>query len=126
LYSGAKSISSAQYFGDDAAKKDPEKDARLMKFAGLFRVFLFNKRWKLVNSLRNTGSQAISSADYFDRDETEDLSAGDLARRIAYSATTDLGSLKSIVYDGSKKVRPRFPAISNCCNHLTTVTISFE
>jgi hypothetical protein len=81
-YANAKSISSAQYFGEDQPKHDPEKERRLMKFSG---------------------SSSISSADYYERDEN-DMSAGDLARKLAYATTTDLSQIQSIVYTGSQKL----------------------
>ncbi len=48
-YSKAKSISSDQYFGNDKKEDEYEKNAKMTKFSG---------------------SRAISSADYFERDES--------------------------------------------------------
>jgi len=81
-FSNAKSISSAQYFGEDQQRNDPDKDRRLAKFSG---------------------STSISSAAYYDRDESPDAGT-DLARKLAYSATTDITQLKSIMYDSGVKL----------------------
>lgn len=103
-FSNAKSISSDQYFGNDKNDSNNyEKDMRLSRFQG---------------------ATSISSADYYERDESvtisgmlllfltwpfayiyiTDMSASDVARRIAYNAKTDLGQLSSVVVEGGKKV----------------------
>jgi len=86
-FSNAKSISSDQYFGRDKQETNNyEKDARMARFQG---------------------AQAISSADYFERDETvsvSDMSASDIARRVAYNAKTDLGQLGAVMVEGGKKI----------------------
>jgi len=82
-FAGAKSISSAQYFGEDQKRKDPENERRLSRFSG---------------------ANSISSADYFERDETPEITPEVIARRIAYTAaTTDLNQIKNVVVDGSIK-----------------------
>jgi len=50
------------------------------------------------------GSSAISSADFFERDETEDLTAENLARKLAYTATNDLGQFTNVVVDSGRKI----------------------
>eukprot|EP01113_Clastostelium_recurvatum_P019635 TRINITY_DN2318_c0_g1_i2.p1 TRINITY_DN2318_c0_g1~~TRINITY_DN2318_c0_g1_i2.p1 ORF type:complete len:479 (-),score=160.40 TRINITY_DN2318_c0_g1_i2:960-2396(-) len=86
-FSSAKSISSTQYFGeDDDAGTRAEKDMRLSRFQG---------------------ARAISSADYYERDETtqlSDMSAGDMARKLVYSAKGDAGQIGSMLMEGSKKL----------------------
>eukprot|EP01103_Thecamoeba_quadrilineata_P014264 TRINITY_DN419_c2_g1_i1.p1 TRINITY_DN419_c2_g1~~TRINITY_DN419_c2_g1_i1.p1 ORF type:complete len:442 (-),score=120.86 TRINITY_DN419_c2_g1_i1:162-1487(-) len=85
-FAGAKSISSAQYFGEDEKKRsDPESQRRLAKFSN---------------------ASSISSADYFERDETPDLTPELLARRLAHTAaTTDISQLRNVVLDSSKKIQ---------------------
>jgi len=86
-FSSAKSISSDQYFGTDKEKENPyEKEMRLSRFHG---------------------ANAISSADYFERDETptmSDMSASDVARKLAYTAKTDIGQFSQIVGEGARKL----------------------
>jgi len=89
-FSKAKSISSTQFFGDqEGGADDAEKKSRLSRFEG---------------------QRSISSATYFDRDETglgpgdDDLSASDIARRLAWTAKNDVGQLKDVLSDGSKKL----------------------
>jgi len=90
-FSKAKSISSTQFFGEnESGVDDAEKRTRLSRFEG---------------------QRSISSATYFDRDETGlgpsddgELSASDIARRLAWTAKNDVGQLKEILSDGSKKL----------------------
>jgi len=86
-FSNAKSISSDQYFGLDKEKENNyEKETRLARFQG---------------------ARAISSADYYERDESvtiADMSAGDVARRIAYNAKSDFSQLSTVVVEGGKKL----------------------
>jgi len=88
-FASAKSISSAQYFGEQDATNptyQAEKQQRLAKFSG---------------------AKSISSADYYDRDESGMRGRGggdeDLVSRIAETAKQDLGSLKDSLYEGGKK-----------------------
>lgn len=85
-YSKAKSISSAQYFGEDK-KADPEEKARLSKYEG---------------------ARSISSASYYDRDEggmgQGNADVGDYARKVAYTAKNDIGQMKDIAADSAKKI----------------------
>jgi len=87
-FSKAKAISSTQFFHDDESAKDPERKQRLGKFEG---------------------ARAISSADYFDRDETEmgpsDVSASDIARRLAYTAKSDLSNVKEVLAESTTKLK---------------------
>ncbi|KAK4802893.1 hypothetical protein SAY86_001096 [Trapa natans] len=84
-FSNAKSISSAQYFGDQSKSGDIEAKASLQKFSG---------------------STAISSADLFgnDPDAALDISASDLINRISFQAHQDISSLKSIASETGKKL----------------------
>jgi len=82
-FSGAKSISSAQYWGEDKKTNNPENERRFNKFQG---------------------SNSISSADFFDRDESEELTAESLARKLAYTATTDISQIGNVVFDGGRKI----------------------
>jgi len=86
-FSSAKSISSDQYFGTDKQDSNShEREARMSKFQG---------------------ATSISSAAYFDRDESvtvADMTAGDVARKFAYSASTDLNQFSNVVGEGAKKV----------------------
>eukprot|EP01111_Echinosteliopsis_oligospora_P012843 TRINITY_DN4454_c0_g1_i1.p1 TRINITY_DN4454_c0_g1~~TRINITY_DN4454_c0_g1_i1.p1 ORF type:complete len:448 (-),score=158.69 TRINITY_DN4454_c0_g1_i1:119-1462(-) len=85
-YTNAKSISSDQYFGRDKEEDSYEKQQRLSKFQG---------------------ARAISSADYYERDETvsvADMTAGDVARKLAYTAKSDLGQLTNVMVEGGKKI----------------------
>ncbi|KAI7740627.1 hypothetical protein M8C21_009397 [Ambrosia artemisiifolia] len=84
-FSNAKSISSAQFFGDQE-KADLDGQARLDKFKG---------------------SAAISSADLFGHDSDNsnlDLSASDLINRISFQAQQDMSSLKNIAGETGKKL----------------------
>lgn len=86
-YANAKSISSDQYFGlDKQGENNYEKEQRLSRFQG---------------------ASSISSADYYERDESvsvSDMSASDVARKIAYTAKTDLNQLAGAVFEGGKKL----------------------
>jgi len=86
-FSNAKSISSDQYFGRDKEETNSyEKETRMARFSG---------------------AQSISSADYFERDESvtiADMSASDVARRIAYNAKSDMNDFSSVVVQGGKKL----------------------
>ncbi|KAJ1693502.1 hypothetical protein LUZ63_010200 [Rhynchospora breviuscula] len=84
-FSNAKSISSAQYFGDQN-RMDREAGISLQKFAG---------------------SSSISSADLFgrDRDESQlDVSASEIINRLSFQATQDLSSLKNMAGETGKKL----------------------
>jgi len=85
-FANAKSISSAQFFRDEEDDRDPERKARLSKFEG---------------------AKSISSASYYDRDESSmgpEPSASDYARKMAFTATNDLGQVKDILADGTRKL----------------------
>ncbi|GAM25100.1 hypothetical protein SAMD00019534_082750 [Acytostelium subglobosum LB1] len=101
----AKSISSQHYFGNDQDSNDPDKQVRLSKFAG---------------------ATSISSAQYYDRNESphslSSYSAGKYipaqATEIASSlynniANTDIKSLSSAVLDGSKKLTSMATSMAN-------------
>ncbi|OMO93252.1 Arf GTPase activating protein [Corchorus olitorius] len=84
-FSNAKSISSAQYFGDQARAADVEAQATLQKFSG---------------------STAISSADLFgdSSDASLDLAASDLINRLSFQAQQDISNLKNIAGETGKKL----------------------
>jgi len=85
-FSKAKAISSQQFFGEEDKVDEADKRSRLSKFEG---------------------AKSISSASYYDRDEGNmgpDPDASDIARKIAYTAKNDLGQVKEIVADGTKKL----------------------
>nr|XP_029123423.1 probable ADP-ribosylation factor GTPase-activating protein AGD8 isoform X2 [Elaeis guineensis] len=85
-FSNAKSISSAQFFGDQNQASDKEAQISLQRF---------------------TGSTSISSADLFGRrtDDTDlGLSATDLINRISFQASQDISSLKNIAGETGKKL----------------------
>ncbi|KAE8726833.1 ADP-ribosylation factor GTPase-activating protein AGD10 [Hibiscus syriacus] len=75
-FSNAKSISSAQYFGDHT-RLDNETQVTLQKFSG---------------------STAISSADLFGHsyDSSIDLAASDLINRLSFQAQQDIQTLKTL------------------------------
>ncbi|OEL28134.1 putative ADP-ribosylation factor GTPase-activating protein AGD9 [Dichanthelium oligosanthes] len=84
-FSNAKSISSSQFFSDQASM---EKDAQ-------------------VSLQKFSGSSAISSADLFGHQANNsnvDLSASDLINRISFQATQDLSSLKNMAGETGKKL----------------------
>lgn len=84
-FSNAKSISSSQFFCDQAGF---EKDAQ-------------------VSLQKFSGSSAISSADLFGHPANNsrvDLNASDLINRISFQATQDLSSLKSMAGETGKKL----------------------
>ncbi|KAF9689669.1 hypothetical protein SADUNF_Sadunf01G0116200 [Salix dunnii] len=83
-FSNAKSISSAQFFGDHN-KADADAQVSLQKFSG---------------------SSAISSADLFGHsdDHSIDLAASDLINRISFQAQQDISSLKNIAGETGKKL----------------------
>lgn len=88
-FSGAKSISSSQFFDEDKKAIDADSQVRLQKFVG---------------------SDSISSAQFFDRDEvnsnasTLDLTASELISRMSMQASEDLSSLKSIAGETGRKL----------------------
>ncbi|KAK9095290.1 hypothetical protein Scep_026759 [Stephania cephalantha] len=85
-FSNAKSISSAQYFGDQNKARDMDAQASLQKFSG---------------------SAAISSADLFGHgtdDSGLDLTAADLINRFSFQASQDISSLKNIAGETGKKL----------------------
>ncbi|CAA7024833.1 unnamed protein product [Microthlaspi erraticum] len=85
-FTNAKSISSAQYFGNDNSYADLEAKTSLKKFSG---------------------STAISSADLFgdgDGDFPMDLNAGDLINRLSLQAQQDMSSLKNMAEETKKKL----------------------
>ncbi|KAK8490678.1 hypothetical protein V6N13_046924 [Hibiscus sabdariffa] len=83
-FSNAKSISSAQYFGDHT-RVDNEAQVTLQKFSG---------------------STAISSADLFGQsaDSSIDLAASDLINRLSFQAQQDISNLKNIAGETGKKL----------------------
>ncbi|WVZ57742.1 hypothetical protein U9M48_008089 [Paspalum notatum var. saurae] len=84
-FSNAKSISSSQFFCDQAGF---EKDAQ-------------------VSLQKFSGSSAISSADLFGHPANSsraDLNASDLINRISFQATQDLSSLKNMAGETGKKL----------------------
>ncbi|KAJ0259765.1 ADP-ribosylation factor GTPase-activating protein AGD10 [Hirschfeldia incana] len=85
-FSNAKSISSAQYFGNENNSMDLEAKSSLKKFSS---------------------STAISSADLFGDDDGDfplDLSAGDLINRLSLQAQQDMSSLKNMAEETKKKL----------------------
>ncbi|KAF8379075.1 hypothetical protein HHK36_028502 [Tetracentron sinense] len=85
-FSNAKSISSAQFFGNQNKASDMETQVTLQKFSS---------------------STAISSADLFGNDVDDsqlDLTAADLIDRISFQASQDISSLKNIAGDTGKKL----------------------
>ncbi|KAG5523859.1 hypothetical protein RHGRI_030753 [Rhododendron griersonianum] len=102
-FSNAKSISSAQYFGDqNNAATDAQ--ASLQKFS----VFILLSRMPLAKTCRvNLGSTAISSADLFGSsadDSSLDVAATDLINRLSFQAQQDISSLQKIAGDTGKKL----------------------
>ncbi|XAR70631.1 hypothetical protein NMG60_11027545 [Bertholletia excelsa] len=83
-FSNAKSISSAQYFGDQN-KAATDAQVSLQKFSG---------------------SSAISSAELFgdNGDSSLDVSASDLINRLSFQAQQDISSLKSLAGETGKKL----------------------
>ncbi|XP_050233809.1 probable ADP-ribosylation factor GTPase-activating protein AGD8 isoform X2 [Mercurialis annua] len=84
-FTNAKSISSAQFFGDQSKATDMDTQASLRKFSD---------------------STAISSADLFgdEGDHSIDLAASDLINRISFQAQQDISSLKNIAGETGKKL----------------------
>ncbi|KAL5225971.1 hypothetical protein ABZP36_012610 [Zizania latifolia] len=84
-FSNAKSISSSQFFGDQASF-EKEAQVSLQKFSD---------------------SSAISSADLFGHPTSSsnvDLSASDLINRLSFQASQDLSSIKNIAGETGKKL----------------------
>ncbi|KAL9276011.1 putative ADP-ribosylation factor GTPase-activating protein AGD8 [Drosera capensis] len=82
----AKSISSAQFFGDQNKAGEADARASLQKYSG---------------------SSSISSADLFGHgsdNSTLDISASDLINRLSFQAQQDLSSLKNIAGETGKKL----------------------
>ncbi|XP_042452084.1 probable ADP-ribosylation factor GTPase-activating protein AGD8 [Zingiber officinale] len=86
-FSNAKSISSAQFFGDQNNASENEAQRTLQRF---------------------TDSKAISSAELFGNGTEEnsnlDLTAADLINRISFQASQDLSSLTNIAGETGKKL----------------------
>jgi len=85
-FTNAKSISSAQYFGDQNKNADLESKATLQKFSG---------------------SASISSADFFGHDQDDsnvDITASDLINRLSFQAQQDLSSIVNIAGETKKKL----------------------
>jgi len=84
-FSNAKSISSAQYFGNQNNGGNVDSQVSLQKFSG---------------------SAAISSADLFgdDADSSLDLAASDLINRLSFQAQQDISSLKNMAGETGKKL----------------------
>lgn len=84
-FSNAKSISSAQFFGDQNTANDLNAQATLQQFSS---------------------SSAISSADLFGNssDSALDVSASDLINRLSFQAQQDISSLKNIAGETGKKL----------------------
>jgi ADP-ribosylation factor GTPase-activating protein 2/3 len=90
-FANAKSISSAQYFGDSSKSVDLDSQARISKFAN---------------------SSSISSADFFDRDEgggsdsptSVDISASELMSKLSMQASQDMSTLKNLAGETGKKL----------------------
>ncbi|XP_054823686.1 probable ADP-ribosylation factor GTPase-activating protein AGD8 [Prosopis cineraria] len=84
-FSNAKSISSAQFFGDQSKAADVDSQVTLAKFSG---------------------STAISSADLFGHstDPSIDITASDLINRLSFQAQQDISSIKNIAGETGKKL----------------------
>ncbi|OAY24377.1 probable ADP-ribosylation factor GTPase-activating protein AGD8 isoform X1 [Manihot esculenta] len=84
-FSNAKSISSAQYFGDQGKATDLDTQVSLQRYSS---------------------SSAISSADLFGNgnDNSIDLAASDLINRLSFQAQQDISSLKNIAGETGKKL----------------------
>ncbi|XP_019161925.1 PREDICTED: probable ADP-ribosylation factor GTPase-activating protein AGD9 isoform X1 [Ipomoea nil] len=85
-FSNAKSISSAQFFGDQNKIGDVESSVTLQKFSG---------------------SSAISSADLFGHDTSRsstDVSASDLINRLSFQAQQDISNIRNIAGETGKKL----------------------
>ncbi|EHA8589889.1 ADP-ribosylation factor GTPase-activating protein AGD10 [Cocos nucifera] len=85
-FSNAKSISSAQFFGDKNKDADEDSQISLQKFSG---------------------STSISSADLFGHNTNNsqlDLGAADLINRISFQTSQDISSLKNIAGETGKRL----------------------
>lgn len=84
-FSNAKSISSAQFFGDQSKSGDLEASVSLQKF---------------------TGSSSISSAELFGHNSSSsiDLTASELINKLSFQAQQDISSLKNIAGETGKKI----------------------
>jgi len=82
-FSKAKSISSTQMFGEENKVDQQERRERLSKFEG---------------------SKSISSSEYYGEPENNDLTATDLASKLAFTAKADLSNVKEFATESAKKI----------------------
>ncbi|KAF9685535.1 hypothetical protein SADUNF_Sadunf03G0064700 [Salix dunnii] len=105
-FSNAKSISSAQYFGDQN-KADTDAQVSLQN-SSLSALSITRLKLSIIFFFQPDlrGSSAISSADLFGHsdDQTIDLAASDLINRISFQAQQDISSLKNIAGETGKKL----------------------
>jgi len=137
-FGNAKSISSAQYFGEETSRENDQEVKLLFLFLKTKYKYFFYRgenacpdfkeplpylaQRTLIEMRKQVTMRAPPTRCTFLIKIISlflDLSGGEIARRIAMSATSDIGSIKDALVDGSKKVCSRLRGRMRINNSLS-------